>query len=110
MSGRIEAVRNRIDLILLSWQHTDNWAVLVCTSRFWFNYRHIANTLAVYRSVGSPDTPLLLITPLCMHQLATSSGCEAPHPELVRMFTTIVIRCNSDLGKYMLRAYECLRK
>lgn len=25
--------------------------MLVCTSRFWFNYRHIANTLAVYRSV-----------------------------------------------------------
>lgn len=20
--------------------HTDNWAVLVCTSRFWFNYRY----------------------------------------------------------------------
>jgi len=29
--------------------HMDNWAVLVCTSRFWFNYRHVANTLALYR-------------------------------------------------------------
>lgn len=30
----------------------------VCTSRFWFNYRHVANTLSVYRSVkrlGIPD-------------------------------------------------------
>ncbi|MEQ2190244.1 hypothetical protein ILYODFUR_010294, partial [Ilyodon furcidens] len=38
--------------------HTNNWAVLVCTSRFWFNYRHVANSLSVYRSVkrlGIPD-------------------------------------------------------
>lgn len=30
----------------------------VCTSRFWFNYRHVANTLSMYRSVkrlGIPD-------------------------------------------------------
>lgn len=38
--------------------HTNNWAVLVDTSRFWFNYRHVANVLSVYRSVkrlGIPD-------------------------------------------------------
>lgn len=53
--------------------HTNNWAVLVGqqsyltmiltvlqvgTSRFWFNYRHIANVLSVYRTVkrlGIPD-------------------------------------------------------
>ena len=29
--------------------HTNNWAVLVDTSRFWFNYRHVANVLSVYR-------------------------------------------------------------
>ena len=43
--------------------HTNNWAVLVCASRYWFNYRHIANTLAVYRSVkklGIPDSQVLL--------------------------------------------------
>jgi glycosylphosphatidylinositol transamidase (GPIT) subunit GPI8 len=28
--------------------HTNNWAVLVCTSRYWFNYRHMANTLSLY--------------------------------------------------------------
>ena len=30
----------------------------VCTSRFWFNYRHVANVLSIYRSVkrlGIPD-------------------------------------------------------
>ena len=39
--------------------HTNNWAVLVDTSRFWFNYRHVANVLSVYRSVkrlGIPDS------------------------------------------------------
>ena len=44
--------------------HTNNWAVLVCTSRFWFNYRHIANTLSVYRTVkrlGIPDSQILLL-------------------------------------------------
>lgn len=30
----------------------------VCASRYWFNYRHVANTLSIYRSVkrlGIPD-------------------------------------------------------
>ena len=38
--------------------HTNNWAVLVDTSIFWFNYRHVANVLSIYRSVkrlGIPD-------------------------------------------------------
>ncbi|KAL7752683.1 glycosylphosphatidylinositol anchor biosynthesis [Sorochytrium milnesiophthora] len=42
----------------------NNWAVLVCTSRFWFNYRHIANTLSMYRTVkrlGIPDSNILLM-------------------------------------------------
>eukprot|EP00961_Rhodomonas_salina_P292353 3932872-Rhodomonas_salina.5 len=30
-------------------RHVDNWAVVVDTSRYWFNYRHVSNTLAVYR-------------------------------------------------------------
>ncbi len=44
--------------------HTNNWAVLVSTSRFWFNYRHIANTLSMYRSVkrlGIPDSQIILM-------------------------------------------------
>jgi phosphatidylinositol glycan class K len=39
-------------------KHTNNWAVIVDTSRFWFNYRHAANALSIYRSVkrlGIPD-------------------------------------------------------
>lgn len=44
--------------------HSNNWAVLVCTSRFWFNYRHVANTLGMYRSVkrlGIPDSNIILM-------------------------------------------------
>ncbi|KAJ3552497.1 hypothetical protein NP233_g12868 [Leucocoprinus birnbaumii] len=29
-------------------KHTNNWAVLVCASRYWFNYRHMANALGMY--------------------------------------------------------------
>ena len=44
--------------------HTNNWAILVCTSRFWLNYRHIANTLSIYRTVkrlGIPDSNIILM-------------------------------------------------
>lgn len=46
--------------------HTNNWAVLICTSRFWLNYRHIANTLSLYRTVkrlGIPDSQIILMLP-----------------------------------------------
>jgi glycosylphosphatidylinositol transamidase (GPIT) subunit GPI8 len=46
--------------------HTNNWAVLVSTSRFWFNYRHLANTLSLYRTVkrlGIPDNQIILMLP-----------------------------------------------
>jgi hypothetical protein len=44
-------------------KHTNNWAVLVCTSRFWFNYRHISNTLSFYqivKNLGIPDSNIIL--------------------------------------------------
>ncbi|EPX73655.1 pig-K [Schizosaccharomyces octosporus yFS286] len=44
--------------------HTNNWAVLISTSRFWFNYRHAANVLGIYRSVkrlGIPDSQIILM-------------------------------------------------
>lgn len=56
-------IQTSIALILILAQingqtHTNNWAVIVDTSRFWFNYRHAANVLSIYRSVrrlGIPD-------------------------------------------------------
>lgn len=47
-------------------EHTSNWALLVSTSRFWFNYRHLANVLSLYRTVkrlGIPDSQILLMLP-----------------------------------------------
>ncbi|KMP07512.1 LOW QUALITY PROTEIN: GPI-anchor transamidase [Coccidioides immitis RMSCC 3703] len=44
--------------------HTSNWAVLVSTSRFWFNYRHLANVLSLYRTrLGIPDSQIILMLP-----------------------------------------------
>lgn len=43
----------------------------VCTSRFWFNYRHVANVLSMYRSVkrlGIPDRYDVWVT-LHLHQI-----------------------------------------
>ncbi|KAJ3736591.1 peptidase C13 family-domain-containing protein [Lentinula guzmanii] len=54
-------------------QHTNNWAVLVCSSRYWFNYRHMANALGMYRTVkrlGIPDSNIILM-------LADDAACNS---------------------------------
>ncbi|XP_012670843.1 GPI-anchor transamidase [Clupea harengus] len=63
--------------------HSNNWAVLVCTSRFWFNYRHVANTLSVYRSVkrlGIPDSHIVLM-------LADDMACNHRNPKPATVFS-----------------------
>lgn len=48
----------------------------VCASRFWYNYRHVANALSVYRLVkrlGVPDSHILLM-------LADDMPCNARNP------------------------------
>ncbi|XP_061549498.1 GPI-anchor transamidase isoform X1 [Phycodurus eques] len=63
--------------------HTNNWVVLVCTSRFWFNYRHVANTLSVYRSVkrlGIPDSHIVLM-------LADDMACSHRNPKPATVFS-----------------------
>eukprot|EP01064_Diplonema_japonicum_P012431 TRINITY_DN1989_c0_g1_i1.p1 TRINITY_DN1989_c0_g1~~TRINITY_DN1989_c0_g1_i1.p1 ORF type:complete len:383 (+),score=57.82 TRINITY_DN1989_c0_g1_i1:39-1151(+) len=45
-------------------RHTNNWAVLVDTSRFWQNYRHAANVLTMYhlvKKLGIPDSNIILM-------------------------------------------------
>nr|XP_054769850.1 putative GPI-anchor transamidase isoform X2 [Lytechinus pictus] len=62
--------------------HTNNWAVLVCTSRFWFNYRHIANALSIYHSVkrlGIPDSQIILM-------IADDMACNARNPRPAAVF------------------------
>ena len=44
--------------------HSNNWAVLVGTSRYWLNYRHIVNTMSIYHVVkrlGIPDSNIVLM-------------------------------------------------
>ncbi|XP_042060299.1 putative GPI-anchor transamidase [Salvia splendens] len=62
--------------------HTNNWAILVCTSRFWFNYRHMANTLSLYRTVkrlGIPDERIILM-------LADDMACNARNKYPAQVF------------------------
>ena len=50
--------------VLAKAEHTNNWAVLVSTSGFWFNYRQMANVLSMYRTVkrlGIPDSQIILM-------------------------------------------------
>lgn len=52
---------------------TDNWAVLVSTSKYWYNYRHAANVLSIYRSIkrlGIDDSRIVLM-------LADDMACNA---------------------------------
>lgn len=46
--------------------HTNNWAIIVSTSRYWFNYRHVANALSIYhivKQLGIPDSHIILMIP-----------------------------------------------
>jgi phosphatidylinositol glycan class K len=57
-------------------KHTNNWAIIVDTSRFWFNYRHAANVLSIYRSVkrlGIPDSHIILM-------LSDDMACNPRNP------------------------------
>lgn len=54
----------------------NNWAVLVSTSKYWFNYRHSANALSIYRSIkrlGIDDAHIILM-------LADDTACDARNP------------------------------
>ncbi|XP_002166023.1 GPI-anchor transamidase [Hydra vulgaris] len=62
--------------------HTNNWAVLVCTSRYWFNYRHVANALSIYRSIkrlGIPDSHIILM-------LGDEMPCNPRNPRPATVF------------------------
>ncbi|XP_013163170.1 PREDICTED: putative GPI-anchor transamidase [Papilio xuthus] len=62
--------------------HTNNWAVLVDTSRFWFNYRHVANVLSIYRSVkrlGIPDSQIILM-------ISDDMACNPRNPRPATIF------------------------
>lgn len=63
----------------------NNWAILVCTSRFWFNYRHVSNTLSFYHIIkknGIPDSNIILM-------LADDMSCNARNPFPGKMFNNM---------------------
>ena len=67
---------------ILSGKHTNNWAVIACTSRYWFNYRHIANALSIYRSIkrlGIPDSHIILM-------LGDEMPCNPRNPRPATVF------------------------
>ncbi|CAF1179967.1 unnamed protein product [Adineta ricciae] len=71
-------------------RHTNNWAILVDTSRFWFNYRHVANVLSIYRSVkrlGIPDSNIILM-------LADDMACNARNPRPAEIFNNVAEQIN----------------
>lgn len=59
----------------------NNWAVIVCSSAYWFNYRHLSNALILYRIVkklGIPDRRIIL-----MNSLEVSHDSRNPLPGAV---------------------------
>ncbi|VDQ17740.1 unnamed protein product, partial [Trichobilharzia regenti] len=65
-------------------------AVLVDTSRFWFNYRHISNVLSIYRSIkrlGIPDSRIILM-------VADDASCNARNPRPATIFNSPYNRVN----------------
>ncbi|CAN8294932.1 unnamed protein product [Cochlearia groenlandica] len=84
--------------------HTNNWAVLVCTSRFWFNYRHMANTLSLYRTVkrlGIPDERIILM-------LADDMACNSRNEYPAQVFNNENHKLNlyGDNVEVDYRGYE----
>jgi len=76
ISARETGLQSQLDAFFDRSTHTNNWAVLVCTSRFWFNYRHVANVLSLYHSVkrlGLPDSNIIVM-------LADDMPCNARNP------------------------------
>ena len=50
--------------------------------RFWFNYRHVANVLSIYRSVkrlGIPDSQIILM-------VADDMACNPRNPRPAQVF------------------------
>ncbi|XP_053992994.1 GPI-anchor transamidase-like [Hylaeus volcanicus] len=72
--------------------HKTNWAVLVSTSRFYTNYRHTANVLAVYqgiRRLGIPNSHIILM-------LADGVACDPRNPS-----PGVIYSCSPGQNAYL---------
>lgn len=103
MTGQRSALRPLTVVVMAiaaAASHSNNWAVLVRmswrtvgaaihgpaaqvdTSRYWFNYRHIADTLSFYHTVkaaGIPDSQIILM-------LADDMACNPRNAFPAQMF------------------------
>ncbi|XP_022179112.1 putative GPI-anchor transamidase [Myzus persicae] len=95
---------NFLNIHLCQGNHSNNWAVLVDTSRFWFNYRHVANVLSIYRSVkrlGIPDSQIILM-------VADDMACNPRNPSPATVFNNADQQLNvyGDDVEVDFRGYE----
>ncbi|KAF9797851.1 hypothetical protein SFRURICE_001454 [Spodoptera frugiperda] len=77
--------------------HSNNWAVLVDTSRFWFNYRHVANVLSIYRSVkrlGIPDSQIILM-------ISDDMACNPRNPRPATIFNNAHEQINVSVENFV---------
>ncbi|PHJ20136.1 peptidase c13 family protein [Cystoisospora suis] len=73
----------------------NNWAVIVNTSRYWYNYRHTANALSIYHTVkrlGIPDSRIILM-------LADDHACSPRNAFPGQVFNGEARRLNLYGGK-----------
>lgn len=104
--------KSRAEEFVSSGDVTNNWAVLVCASRYWFNYRHVANVLSIYRSVkrlGIPDSQIILM-------IADDMACDARNPKpatIVNNGNRYINVYGDDVevdyrGSHSYHSYHCL--
>lgn len=80
--------------------HSDNWAVIACTSSYWFNYRHLSNALSVYyiiRRMGIPDNQIILMNSM-------DPVCDARNPYPGRLFNSLEM--NVEMNKIKRAEYN----
>eukprot|EP01006_Ploeotia_vitrea_P028831 TRINITY_DN61465_c0_g1_i1.p1 TRINITY_DN61465_c0_g1~~TRINITY_DN61465_c0_g1_i1.p1 ORF type:complete len:447 (+),score=22.70 TRINITY_DN61465_c0_g1_i1:153-1493(+) len=75
--------KERISSFFHDSPYTNNWAVIVSASRYWFNYRHTANALGIYYTVkkmGLRDSHIILM-------LADDHACSPRNPMPATVFS-----------------------
>lgn len=82
--GRRTQTKQSTKVVDPSPQHNSNYAIIVSTSRYYFNYRHSANALSIYKLLKTrgnfPDSHIILM-------LAEDYTCDARNPFKNTMFT-----------------------
>uniref|UniRef100_A0A915DFW1 GPI-anchor transamidase n=1 Tax=Ditylenchus dipsaci TaxID=166011 RepID=A0A915DFW1_9BILA len=99
-----DELSNKVDNFFAHSRHTNNWAVLVCSSRFWYNYRHVANVLSFYHSIkrlGIPDSNIIVM-------LADQIPCNPRNPDPATIYNNAYHHSNlfSEDVEVDYRGYE----